>query len=166
MQHAAYLFVAPDNGVEFAFARLVHEVAGVFRQRLIGIFRPLRGCFLPAAQFLDGLPQGLLGEAGIFQNLRRRALGEQEGEQEGFERHELVAHFLRLSGGAAEGIVGLAVEIRFAAAHARQALQLAVEGAAEHRLLHARLAEEKLRDVLACRQHARKQMGAADGLMP
>ena len=46
----------------------------------------------------------------------------EEGEQEGFECHELVAHFLRLSGGAAEGLVGLAVEIRFAAAHARQAL--------------------------------------------
>ena len=72
---------------------------------------------------------------------------------------------MRLSCCAAEGIVGLAVEIRFAAAHARQALQLAVEGAAEHLLLHARLAEEELRDVLASRQHARKQMGAADGLM-
>ena len=60
LQHAAYLFVAPDDGVEFAFARLAHEVAGIFFQSLVGVFRPLRGCFLPAAQFLNGLAQGLL----------------------------------------------------------------------------------------------------------
>ena len=74
LQHATYLFVTSNHGVQFATTSCFAEVDGIFLQRLVGIFARLRGHLLAFTQFVDGGTQLFLGHAGILQNGRSGAL--------------------------------------------------------------------------------------------
>ncbi len=67
---AADFLVAADDRIEFAVARDLREVAGIFLQRVIGIFRGRAVGAAALAQIGDCLVQALGGGAGILQDAR------------------------------------------------------------------------------------------------
>ena len=166
LQHAAYLLVAADDGVELALAGLGHQVAGILGEGLVGVLARSRRGLLPAAQLADGCAQLLLAHAGVLEHGRGRALHEEQGQQEGFEPHEGVALLAGELRGPLQDVVGLAVQIGLAPAHARQAGELAPDSVGEPAPVDAELAEKILRDVLAHGEHARQQVQGRDGLLP
>ena len=164
LQHPTNLFVAPDHGVQFAVAGFGHEVAGVFLQGLVGVFARSGVGLASAAEFLDGSGECIGGHTGVFQQARCGAFGGEEGEQERFESDKLVAVAARNVLRCGERSVGFAIQIRFAAVNAGQALEFAVECTGKEFGVHPGFAEEKLRDVLSHGNDPLQKMGGGDGL--
>ena len=164
LQHPTNLFVASDHGVQFAVAGFGHEVAGVFLQGLVGVFARSGVGLASAAEFLDGSGECVGGHAGVFQQARCGAFGGEEGEQERFESDELVAVAARNVLRCGESSVGFAIQIRFAAVNAGQALEFAVECTGKEFGVHPGFAEEKLRNVLSHGNDPLQKMGGGDGL--
>ena len=72
LQHAAYLVVTSDDGVQLALTRQVHQVLGILLQALVVVVSRLRLHLLPLAKSLDGSPQVLLRTACILQDTAGR----------------------------------------------------------------------------------------------
>ncbi len=89
---AADFLVAPNDGIELAVARGLREIAGVFLQRVVGVFR--RGGIGGAAlaQSFDGGVKGLRRDAGPGENFAGLAvLLQREREQQAFDGDKTVA---------------------------------------------------------------------------
>ena len=117
LQHTSYLIVASDDGVQLAGPCLVHEIACIFLQTLVGIFARLRLHLLAAAQFLDGFLQLLLVHAHVLEHLGGCAVHGQYGLQDVFQRDELVAVFLGEILSLYQYFVCFATQVWFAARH-------------------------------------------------
>ena len=133
-------------------------------QGLVGVFARGGVGFAAAAQFLDGGGEGIGRETGIFEQARGGAVGGEEGEQQGLESDELVAVAARNVLRCGERSVGFAIQIRFAALNARQALEFAVECTGKEFGVHPGFAEEKLRNVLSHGEDTLQKVGGRDGL--
>ncbi len=98
---AADFLVAPDHRIELAVTRRLRQIAGIFLQRVIGVFRRRAVGSAPLAQSLDGGIERLRRDAGIGQDLPGLAvLFEREREQQPFNGDKAVAGLLaRLLGG-------------------------------------------------------------------
>ena len=121
---AADFLIAADHRVELAFARRLREVAGVFLQRVIGVFGGggIRGAAF--AKIFDGAVQALRSDAGLGEDLARVAVGvHRKRKQQPFHGHEGIAGFLGDFFGGVEDAGGRRSKIelaRAAAFHARQ----------------------------------------------
>ena len=133
-------------------------------QRLVGVFARGGVGLAAAAQFFDGGGEGIGRETGIFEQARGGAVGGEEGEQQGLESDKLVAVTAGDILGGGERGVGIAIQIGFAAFHAGQTLEFAVDGAREEIGVHTGFSEEKLRDVFSHGEDALQKVGGRDGL--
>ena len=96
LHRAADFLVPPDDGIELAVARRLRQVAGIFLQRVVFIFRRLAvgGAALP--HVLDRLVQFLWGNPGGFKRLRGlRSFRHGQRQQHEFRRDVAVARLLR-----------------------------------------------------------------------
>src|SRR6478672_8270123 len=95
LNRAADLFVATDNRVELSFARNLREIARVFFQRVIGIFRGRRIGRAALAQGIDGRVEVLSGHACFCENLSGlTVLFHCQRQQQSLDGHEAVARLL------------------------------------------------------------------------
>lgn len=70
LEHAAYLLVSADHGVELARAGAFVEVDGILRQGVVRLLRILIGCGLALAEFGHGGLKLLFAEAGVLEDGR------------------------------------------------------------------------------------------------
>ena len=95
MDGAADLLVAADHGIELAVARRLREVAGIFLQRVIGIFGggAIRAAAL--AQRFDGRVEVLGRDAALAENAAGLAvLLQRQAQQQPLDRDKAVAGLL------------------------------------------------------------------------
>ena len=102
LHHAADFLVAPDHRVQLALARQGGQVAPVFLQRLVGVFRGLRGDPLRAAHAGQRLEDGVLGQPVLAQPLALHAVGQPEQDVLGGD--VLVLHALGVALGRLQHI--------------------------------------------------------------
>ncbi len=126
----ANLLVAPDHGIEFAFARGRGQVLGVLLQGLVAVLGAGAVGLAALAHVLDGAVQALRRHTGRLQRLGRRlAAGHGEGEQQALGGDEAVAGRLRQLLGALEDPRQIAAQIGLTGAGSLDLGQLG-----EHRL--------------------------------
>ena len=70
LEHAAYLLVSADHGVELARAGAFVEIDGILRQGVVRLLRILIGCGLALAEFGHGGLKLLFAEAGVLEDGR------------------------------------------------------------------------------------------------
>ena len=101
LDRAADFLVAADDRIELAVARRLRQVAGIFLQRVIGVFRRRGVGGAALAQGLDGGIEVLRRDAGSGEDFSGLgATFEREREQEPLDRDKAVAGLLaRLLGG-------------------------------------------------------------------
>ena len=123
---AADFLVAADHRIELAVARRLGQVAGIFLQRVIGVFR--RGAVGGAAlaQRVDGGIEVLRGDAALAQQRTGLAvLVERQRQQQALHRDETVAGLLGGLLGGLESARGRRRQIDLAGAGARNLRHLA-----------------------------------------
>ena len=117
---ATDFLVAADHRVELAIAGGLGEIARVFLQRLIGVFRRCGIGGAALAQCFDGGVEVLRRHAGLGENLSRLAAAFQsEREQKPFDGDEAVARLLARLLGGVEHTRQRRVEINLPGAAAR-----------------------------------------------
>ena len=117
---ATDFLVAADHRVELAIAGGLGEIARVFLQRLIGVFRRCGIGGAALAQRFDGGVEVLRRHAGLGENLSRLAAAFQsEREQKPFDGDEAVARLLARLLGGVEHTRQRRVEINLPGAAAR-----------------------------------------------
>ena len=117
---ATDFLVAADHRVELAIARGLGEIARIFLQRLIGVFRRRRIGGAAFAQSFDGGVEVLRRHAGLGENLARLAAAFQsEREQKPFDGDKAVARLLARFLGGVEHTRQRRVEINLPGAAAR-----------------------------------------------
>ena len=137
---AADFLVAADHRIQLAGAGQLCEIAGIFLERVIGIFR--RGAVGGAAlaQIGDRLSQTLRGDAGLFEDLRGPAAGRQrQRQQQIFGGDETVARLLGDLFGIVEQLGGILrqIDLAGAALNLRQFLQRRFDTAAHGAVIAA-----------------------------
>ena len=112
---AADFLVAADDRVDFALRGGFGQIAGVFLQRVVIVFGAAAVGRLALAEIVDRLVQRLAGDVGALHRLRRRrAFGENDGEQQYLRRHETVARFFGDLLGLIEQAGGLPRQVHLA----------------------------------------------------
>ena len=97
--------------------------------------------------------------------MARRTLLRQQGLEQGFQPHIAVASGFRQFLRPHHDLLRFVVQIGLAASrHAGQSFEGALQHLLEARLVHARLAEEKLRHILAHVQYTSEQVESTHGL--
>jgi len=90
LDHAANLFVPPDDWVELSTAGQVGEVAGILLDRLEGVLRVLRRHPLTASDGAQSLQDLAAGRARFLEERRRRSAPLDEREKKVLDRDEVV----------------------------------------------------------------------------
>ena len=96
LDDAANLLVAADDRVELALPGRLRQVAAILFQRLVGLFRVLRGDALPAADLLQGRHQPLPGDAEFLEDAAGGAAVVGHGQQQMLDGNVLVLELLGL----------------------------------------------------------------------
>ena len=126
---AADFLVAPDDRIELALARGLREIAGIFLQRVIGVFGGSRIRRAALAQRLDGGVEILRRYAGGFEDLAGFAvLLQRERQQQPLDGDETVAGLLAGLLGGGEDARGAGREVDLAGAAARHFRDFAERG--------------------------------------
>ena len=166
LQHAAYLVVTTDNGVELALPGLLHKVLREAFQTLIVVVSRLRLHLLSLAQFCNGSLHVALGASCILQNAACCRVYGQQGEHYRLHADELVAHFARQFDGFLQHGVGVTSHVGLSAAlHPWQVLHLLVGERGYLIGVHPELAEQEVGNVLGLYQYALEQMHRFNGLL-
>ena len=165
LQHAAYLVVTSDDGVELALARLFHQILGILSKTLIVVVGRLRLHFLPLAQLVDGRAHLLLRASGILEDARGGRVDRKQSQQKRLNGDELVAHLGRNVGRALQHFVAFVAQIRLPALHAGQPADFALEHVLHLHGVHAELLEDEVGHVLGLRHDALQQVYRLDGLL-
>ena len=165
LQHASYLVVTAYHWVELAFAGIVDEVLGIFRERLEVLVAAHRLHLLPLSQFSNGLLQTFLGDAGILHDAAGGAVHREQCQQHRLHAHELVAHLLGRVLSALQHLPSCIGEVGLAALHAWQMRNLALHEAFHLLAVHTQLTEQIVRDVLSFLHDAVEQVNGLHSLL-
>ena len=120
LNRAADFLIAPDHRVEFAVASSLGEVARIFLQRVVGVFRRSTVGGTALAQRLDGGVDVLRGHAGIGEDFA--GFGpflQRERKQQPLDGDETISGFLARLLGHIEDPRQRGIEIDLAGASAR-----------------------------------------------
>ena len=116
---SADFLVAPDDRIKLAVAGSLGEIARVFLQRVVGVFRRGRVCGAPLAQRLDRGIEVLRRDAGIGEDLAGfGVLLQRQRKQEPLDSDEAVAGLLACFLGGLKDARQSRVEINLAGAGA------------------------------------------------
>ena len=163
LQHAAYLLVAPDDGVELAGLGQLVEVLGVLVQGVHRLLLVLAGHLAALAEVGDGGEESLLADAGIFQHLRDAVATAEDAQQQVLHADELVVHLGGALAGGHEGLVGVAAEVHLAAADVRHCVKDVIHLLRQAGDVDLHLLEEVGRHILVFREEPLQQVRRLDG---
>ncbi len=124
LEHAADLLVAPDHGVDFAFAGELVEVAGVAVERFVLRLGVGVGDALAAAHLLHRVEYALLRDVLLFQRPADGVVALRHREQQVFGGDVLVAEPLGLFERAVEDLIQIIADVLAADARAGHFWQL------------------------------------------
>jgi hypothetical protein len=103
LDHAAYLVVSPDHGIELVRSRKLGQIAPIAVERLVLLLWTWVRDALAPPDVLKSADDGVLRDPGALQDLRRGAfLLPGQGDQEMLDAHVLVLEVLRLLEGRVE----------------------------------------------------------------
>ncbi len=104
LDRAAYLFVAPDDRIEFALLGEFGEVAAILLERRERVLRVLGRDALAAADVGENAEHCVLGHSETPEQISDRAVGRGQGEEDVLDRYVLVLHGCALGVGAVQDV--------------------------------------------------------------
>ena len=165
LQQTTDLIVTPDHRVELTLTRHINKVLGVLLQTLVVVVSRLRLYLLSLAQCLDGLQHLLLRTTGILHDTGCGGVHAEQGEQDRFYAHKLIAHLLGCLLRTHEYIVTIVREIGLTALHLRQMLDLLLCEHLDLLAVHPEFLEDEVRYVLRLLQYTFQYVYRFDDLL-
>ena len=166
MEHAPYLLVTSDYGVELSTSGLFNQVLGVFLQTLIVFVCTLALHVLSLTKSLDGSEHVFLVGAGIFQDAGCCRVAFQNGEQNRLYAYELVAHLLGSILGVDQYLIGVIGEVWLSATlYAGKMLQFLLQEHGDLSSVHAQLLEDIVGHIRCFLDDSAEKMHRLDGLL-